>query len=392
MRAAGPTSSGVDWRTSIDEARRRLGADLICRATSIRRSASPGRGRAAGADGARRQRRPPGPHLQPRPRGATRTPIPTCSSSRRARHANGTCRRTAERDRTVTPVAGDGLRHPAHARRHRGRTTPTSAAAVRRPTEQLADLTAATTPSVASRRWPSAPRRSGPRIASGPRRRGARRVPRSCSGRSTPRRSSRTAVADARRARASTASSAWCWRRTTRRSASASTTSGCRGAAHGTASPSSAIERWAHSSRPTSTSSPPPSAGALAALPDRDTRSCSPPTRCPSGCSVRRSLSRRAARDAAAVAAASGCDLDRLGRGVAERGPHAGAVARPRHPDVIRDLAADRPRRRRAGVRRGLRRRPPRGALRPRHRGRRGAASVGLRVRPHPIASTTTRR
>ena len=81
---------------------------------------------------------------------------------------------------------------PASPGRRRGVLHPhPPGPAARRPSSSPTSC-AATTPSAASRRWPSAPRRSGPRSQRRPRRAGARPLSRSCSARSTPRRSSRT--------------------------------------------------------------------------------------------------------------------------------------------------------------------------------------------------------
>ena len=70
------------------------------------------------------------------------------------------------------------------------------------------------------------------------------------------------------------------------------------------------------------------------------------------------------------------------GIGVAERRPHPRAVAGPDILEVIDDLAEHRPGRRAAGVPPRVRVRPPRGALRPRHRGQ--AAGRGPRAWPSP--------
>ena len=86
MHAAGPTVIGLDWRTPIAEARRRLGADSR---PGQPRSGARARRRRRGARrrraGARRQRRPPGSHLQPRPRRATRDRPRRAQRDRRAR-------------------------------------------------------------------------------------------------------------------------------------------------------------------------------------------------------------------------------------------------------------------------------------------------------------------
>ena len=118
----------------------------------------------------------------------------------------------------------------------------------------------------------------------------------------------------------------------------------------------------------------------------RTPRSCSPPTRCRSGSSNRRPVPGRAAATAEAVAAAAGLApwsqwavAWQIGR------PHTRAVAGARHPRRHRRPGGRRARRRRAGLPVRVRRRPPRGALRPRHRGPPAGRGVGPRVRPHGV-------
>ena len=75
-------------------------------------------------------------------------------------------------------------------------------------------------------------------------------------------------------------SSGWCSRRTTRRSRSASTSTGWRPRRARTASPCAAIESWA--TEPAFVEFIADDLRAkLATMPARDTRCCSPPTRCP---------------------------------------------------------------------------------------------------------------
>ena len=70
MHAAGPRIIGLDWRTPIADARGRLGADIVVQGNLdpalVLAGAEPALAGAAGR--ARRQRRPPRAHLQPRPR------------------------------------------------------------------------------------------------------------------------------------------------------------------------------------------------------------------------------------------------------------------------------------------------------------------------------------
>ncbi len=75
-----------------------------------------------------------------------------------------------------------------------------------------------------------------------------------------------------------------------------------------------------------------------------------------------------------------------MGDRLAERRPHTRAVARPRHPRDDRRLAATtRPIDRCRRVRLRVRRRPPRGAVRPRHRGPPQADAARARLRPHRL-------
>ena len=121
-------------------------------------------------------------------------------------------------------------------------------------------------------------------------------------------------------------------------------------------------------------------------------RCCSPPTPCPSGCwSTTRTPTSCAPRPSA-VAEAVG--LDRWA-GWSLCWQSAGRTPEPwRGPDileVIRRPRRDRSGRRRARVPAGLRERPPRGGLRPRHRGRRRWPTRSGWPSPAPGSSTTTR-
>ena len=122
-------------------------------------------------------------------------------------------------------------------------------------------------------------------------------------------------------------------------------------------------------------------------------RCCSPPTRSRSACSSTIRTPTSCAESAAAVAEAVG--LDRwAGWSIAWQS--AGRTPEPwRGPDVLDgDPRPGRHRtsRRRAGVPAGLRERPPRGGLRPRHRGGRRRRRGRARLRPHPRAQRRPRR
>ena len=210
MAEAGADVVGVDWRVPLDRARARLG-DRRRRAGQPRPRRLPGaRGtwspRQAGAR-ARRQRRPSRATSSTWAGASCPRPTPTSSaasstsSMRRPQPDGGGARRRA----------GDGLRHAGHARRHRGRTTPTSAGAGRRTPEQLADLRGryeaigGTSPLLERTRAQAAG------IAGRP----GRRLPRRAGHEARP------AVHRGRRGRpgrrrASPGSWAWCWPRTTR--------------------------------------------------------------------------------------------------------------------------------------------------------------------------------
>ena len=126
----------------------------------------------------------------------------------------------------------------------------------------------------------------------------------------------------------------------------------------------------------------------------RRTRCSSPPTPCPSGCWPRRPVPRRAPRRRPPPwPSGSGCSpWPRLGPRLAERRADPRAVARPRHPRGHPRPGGHRPGRRRPRVPPGLHRRPPRGALRPRHRGRGGGRRGRPGVRPHPVVERRPRR
>ena len=281
MAEAGADVVGVDWRVPLDEARapprrRRpvqgnLDPAVVLCAVGGRAT------RQAGEVLAQQRRRGPGtsstsatgvlPETDPgRPRAARR-PRPRLVGVTRPhrRRAHG-LRHAAPRRTTIEAYYTD-IR--------RGRP-PTP--------EQLADLVgAATTPSAASRRSPSAPRPSAPacRPRSTPGRRRATEVVLGMKH-AEPTIEAAVAGAGGRGRRAGPSGS--CWRRTTRPSASASTSSGPRRRRGRAASRSLGIERWHlvpayvefEARRCPSTAWP-------ACPPAR--RCCSPPTACPSGSS-----------------------------------------------------------------------------------------------------------
>ena len=377
MAEAGADVVGVDWRVPLDVAR-----PIAGRRRRHGRAGQPRPGRRACARGPWSRPRSrevlagnggqPGPHLQPRPRRAARDRSRACSSRS---SSSSTSARRHDRGRTArgapdrvgvlvmaygTPRAPDDV-EAYYTDIRRGR--PPDPRAARRPGR------AATTPSAASPRWPSAPRPSAPPCR-----------PRSTSGRpgsfevvlgqkhAAP--FIEDGVADARRARRHRAPSASCWRRTTPPLASASTTTGPRRPPSRTASTVHGIDTGT-SSRPTSTSSPPPSAPSLAGLPARHKvlfTAHSLPERVlavgdPYPDQLRETAEAVAERGRARA-------VGRLGRRVAERRAHARAVARARHPAASSATSADAGRA--DGVlvcAQGFVVRPPRGALRPRHRG-----------------------
>ena len=98
----------LDWRTSIAATRRRLGEDTACRATSIRRWCSPERPALGHRGRARRQRRSPRPHLQPRARCAPR--------DRPGRPGRSSTSSTSRPRAEAAGARVDGVRHaPARA-------------------------------------------------------------------------------------------------------------------------------------------------------------------------------------------------------------------------------------------------------------------------------------
>ena len=242
---------------------------------------------------------------------------------------------------------------------------------------------AATTPSAASRRCASAPRPSGPA------RRRARPPP--------ARRVHHRARHEAQRARSSR--TAWpSWPRPASSGSSGLVLAPhyCRGSVgeyvERLAGPpataalaASAIESWHAAARADSTSWPRPSARRCPACRPRP-RCSSPPTASRSGCSTATptptSCGERPTRWPSRLG------LDRwAGWGLAWQS--AGRTPEPwRGPDildVIDDLAGDRPGRGGRGLPPGLRRRPPRGPLRPRHRGPPAGRGPRPRLRPHPV-------
>ena len=330
MAEAGADVVGVDWRVPLDDARappRRRRRPAGQPRPGRRACAAVGRSwRPRPRDVLRRNGGRPGPRLQPRPRRAAR------DRPRRARPAWSTsCTPGTAGDDGRTAVAAHGLRHAAHAPTRSSPTTPTSGGAGHRRPSSSPTWSPATTPSAASRRWPSAPRPSAP----------------ACSAALDARAPARIEVvlglkhaapfieeavaalaADGRRR----ARSAWCSRRTTRASASASTSSGPslpgarrrRGPRH---------RALGHLSPPTSTSWPPASAAASPHCRARHEGRCSPPTSSPSGSRRRRPVPRRAAGDGRGRRRAAGLPpWGGWSLAWQSRRAHARAVARPRHP------------------------------------------------------------
>ena len=397
MAEAGADVVGVDWRVPLDAARAAARPTTSrCRATSTP-PLVPGR----------RGRSPP---RAPATCCAATTATPATSST----SATACCPRPTPTvlERVVELVHAEGRAdgHPAaeaardgRRRRHgvrdarprpttSSRTTPTSAGAGRPTPEQLADLTA---PLRRPRRHVAAGRaHRGParRHRRPPSTRGRRDASWSRSARSTPRRSSRTAsptlAADGRRRR----------RRPGARppllgrfSVGEYQRAG-RGRGRRPAARTVAIDRWCDLDRRGSTS---PAAAVTDALgrPARRTTKVlftahSLPERVLDGDPYPAEL---AGQRAAAIADGPGCHVGGLGPGLAERRAHARAVAGPRHPRGHPRPGRDRPRGR-AGVRPGLRHRPPRGALRPRHRGPRRRRRASAWPSPAPAPSTTTPR
>ena len=279
-----------------------------------------------------------------------------------------------------TPATPGGHRGVLHAHPARPRAERRAARRAHRPLRA---------PSAAPRRWPSAPRRSGPALAAalergraGPLVGRARAEARGAVHRGRGRR--------ARRRRRAAASSASCSRRTTRARRSASTTSGCAAAAAERGLARRRDRELAPRAHATSPSSPTPCARRSPGCPSAR-RCCSPPTRCPSGRWSTTRTPTSCSASAAAVAEAAG--LDRWAGwslGWQSAGRTADPWRGPGHPRGDRRPRRHRPGRRRARVPAGLRERPPRGGLRPRPRG----PPAGRRARPAssaaPACSTTT--
>ena len=248
--------------------------------------------------------------------------------------------------------------------------------------EQLADLTARYEPSAAPRRWPSAPRRSGwrwpPRST-----RPSRAAGRSRSGRSTQRRSSRTpsrrwpttACGRRRRARARAALRARVRRPVPRAPVATQPAS--------TALPVRPIESW-HLEP-----------AYLDFLTDAVRDGAGRPPGAHEG-AVHRPLAARAGaggRPVPGPAASLGRGRGGGGRArplgglvpvLAVGRTHRRSVAGPRHPRGDRRPRRHRPGRRGARVPAGVRERPPRGGLRPRHRGPPPGRGARAGLRPHP--------
>ena len=269
---------------------------------------------------------------------------------------------------------------PGDARRRRGVLHPHPPGPAARARAARRPACAATTPSAASRRWPSAPRPSAP--PSPPRSTSGRRAAAgSCSARSTPRRSSRT--------RSPTLAgrgvdavvglvlaphySAGQRRRVPRRAwPRRSRPAAARGPRHRPLAPRAGLPRLPRR-RPSPTRRP--------TLPEPTTRCCSPPTPCPSGSSSATRTPTSCAASAAAVAERAGLP-PWAGWGLAWQS--AGRTPEPwRGPDileVIRDLGRHRPRPRACwSCPQGFTSDHLEVALRPRHRGHaRVADEVGL--------------
>ena len=194
----------------------------------------------------------------------------------------------------------------------------------------------------------------------------------------------------ARRRRASTASSASCWRRTSPGSRSASTRTGWRPRPPTRGVPRGDDRQLAPRADLPRRSSPHAVRDALAPLPER-TKVLFTAHSLPERALVDDPYPDQLRASAAAVAEAVG--LDRWAGwslALAVGRPHARAVARPRHPRRDPRPRRHRPRRRRARVPAGLRERPPRGGLRPRHRGGRAWPPRSGSPSPAPACSTTT--
>ncbi len=348
---AGADVVGVDWRTPLSAARARTGRSV--RAAGQPRSGrllrTVGRRRGRSARGPRRQRRPSRSRLQPR-------------SRRAARH------------RPVDPRAG---RRPRAPRRDRARDVSTGVVVMAYGTPASAEDLAAYYTHIRRGRPPSdeqiaelrtrydaiggmSPLR---RITEAQRDRIAaalgRRLSRSRSGTSTRRRSSRTPSPRCGR-RTCRRSSASCSRRTTAAARSASTSSDSgptrRRSDRGTTCPSSSRSRRTRSERPSRRCR-------------RGRASCSPRTRCPSGCSKATSTSTSWRRPPRASprrrVSMTPTWIDRVAVG----GADARAVAGTRHRRGARSTRLGAGRRRRARVPAGVHGGPPRGAVRPRRRG-----------------------
>ena len=378
---------GLDWRTPIADARRRLGADVV-----VQGNLDPALV-LAGAD-ARSPAPTPvladngghpghifnlghGVHPDTDP-GVLRARSSTSSTSGRRRLTL-----TALTPRSACVLMAYGT--PALDRTRSSRTTPTSAAAARRPPSSsptsprryeaigglspLAERTEAQRDALQRALDALAPgtytvalglKHADPKIEAAVDELAGRR----------------------RRAR----SSGWCSRRTTRRCRSASTSTGSTRRRRAARHRRRRRSRAGPPSRRTSTSSPPRCGAGSATMPPNTQGRVHRPLAAGADHRRRRPVPRRAARDRRGGR--------RRGSGSAEgawaiawqsAGPHARAVDRPDILAVIDDLGADRSGRRRARVRVRLRRRPPRGALRPRHRGPPAGRVARPGVRPHGV-------
>ena len=209
MGEAGADVVGVDWRVPLDVARERVpGQGRAGQPRPGRVPGAVGRGRRPHPRRAAPQRRPPRPHLQPRPRRAARARPRRAAAGGRPRARGGPHGWLSRLGVVVmaygTPASPDDVEaYYTHIRR-----------GTRPPPEQLADLVrrydaiGGTSP-LAER---TEAQRAGLAAALEERAPGGAAW---CSARSTPRRSSRTrwrALADD----GVDGSSAWCWPRTTR--------------------------------------------------------------------------------------------------------------------------------------------------------------------------------
>ena len=308
-------------------------------------------------------------------------------------HAEGRSRRL----RPTMPSSGVVVMAygtPAVARRRRGVLHPHPPRAARRRPSSWPTCSAATRPSAAPRRWPSAPRPSGPALAAALDEPGAGPLARWCSARSTRPRSSRTRsptlAGRGRRRR----SSAWCSRphysrRQRRRVPGAAARRGRRARASARRRSTAGT-----SSPPTSPSWPTPSRDGAGRAAPSARRCCSPPTACPSGCwSTTRTPTSCASQRRRGRRRPSG--LHRWA-GWSSAGRAPARTPEPwRGPDVLEvidELAGDRPGRRGAACARGLREpTTSRWSTTSTSRPARVADEVGPGLRPHPRAQRRPR-